>query len=106
MSKWYGNIGFEDPKETKPGVWTNFVARPYFGDVIKSTMQYQSSSDTVNGTVKIRNQISIVADPYAKEHILTMRYIEFQGVKWTITDVEVQTPPRVLISLGGVWNER
>lgn len=104
MSKWYGNIGFDVNEETKPGVWTNFVARPYFGDVIKSTVQNQISSDTVNGSIRIRNQISIVADPYAKDHIYDMRYIEFQGVKWCVTDVEVQSSPRLLISIGGVWN--
>lgn len=104
MSKWYGNIGFADTVETVPGVWTPVITeKPYFGDVIKNTRQLQSSGG-VNDNITIGNQISIVADPYADGHIYDMRYICFKGSKWKITSVEDLEGPRLLLSLGGLWN--
>lgn len=103
MAKWYGKIGYAETVETEPGVWEEvFTERPYYGDLIRNTRRLQSSS-SVNDDVVVSNQIGIVADPYANEHIFAMRYIEFQGTKWKISDVEVQYP-RLLLTLGGVYN--
>lgn len=33
-----------------------------------------------------------------------MRYIEFMGAKWKITNIEVQYP-RLILTVGGVYNE-
>lgn len=103
MAKWYGKIGYAETVETEPGIWEDvFTERSYYGDLIRNTRRLQSSS-SVNDDVVVSNQISIVADPYANEHIFAMRYIEFQGAKWKISDVEVQHP-RLLLTLGGVYN--
>ena len=103
MAKWYGKIGYAETVETEPGIWEDvFAERSYYGDLIRNTRRLQSSS-SVNDDVVVSNQISIVADPYANEHIFAMRYIEFQGAKWKISDVEVQHP-RLLLTLGGVYN--
>lgn len=103
MAKWYGKIGYAETVETEPGIWEDvFTERSYYGDLIRNTRRLQSSS-SVNDDVVVSNQISIVADPYANKHIFAMRYIEFQGAKWKISDVEVQHP-RLLLTLGGVYN--
>ena len=103
MAKWYGKIGYAETVETEPGIWEDvFTERSYYGDLIRNTRRLQSSS-SVNDDVVVSNQISIIADPYANEHIFAMRYIEFQGAKWKISDVEVQHP-RLLLTLGGVYN--
>lgn len=103
MAKWYGKIGYAETVETEPGIWEDvFTERSYYGDLIRNTRRLQSSS-SVNDDVVVSNQISIVADPYANEHIFAMRYIEFQGAKWKISDVEVQHP-RLILTLGGVYN--
>ena len=104
MAKWYGKIGFTVTEEIEPGMWVNneLVTREYFGDVISNQWIRQNSGE-VNDNIKISNQISIVADPYAIENFYKMRYAEFNGTKWKVTDVEVQYP-RLLLTLGGVWN--
>lgn len=103
MAKWYGNIGYAELVEVKPGDWREQItARPYFGDVIRNTRMLQNSGQ-INDNVNIGNQISIVADPYANSHIYDMRYVEFQGSKWKITNVDVQYP-RLILSLGGLYN--
>lgn len=103
MNKWYGVIGYADNVEIEPGIFEDvIIERPYYGDIVRNTRRLQNSGN-INDDINISNQISIVADPYANKNIYIMRYVEFMGTKWKITDVEVQFP-RLLLSIGGVWN--
>lgn len=103
MAKFYGAIGYAKTVETMPGVWTEQITeRDYYGDVIRNSRRLQSS-DKVNDDINISNQISIIADPYAINNFHSMRYAEFMGAKWKISDVEVQYP-RLLLTLGGLYN--
>ena len=103
MAKWYGEIGFAKTVETKPGVYKEqFTKRNYYGDVVRNSRRLQSA-DQLNDNINVSNQLSIVADPYANNNFHSMRYAEFMGAKWKITDVEVQ-PPRLTLTLGGVYN--
>ncbi len=101
--KWFGTIGYTNQVETKPGVWTDEITeREYFGDLIRNTRRLQTT-DKLNDDIEISNEISIVSDPYANENFHSMRYATYMGTKWKITSVEVQYP-RLILSLGGVWN--
>lgn len=105
MAKFYGIIGYIETKEVEPGVWEEqIVERPYYGDLTRNTSRFQSSGG-VNDDINISNNISIIADPYAKENFQHMRYVKFMGTKWKITNVEVQYP-RLLLTAGGVYNEQ
>ena len=105
MAKFYGVIGYIETKEVEPGVWEEqIVERPYYGDLTRNTSRFQSSGG-VNDNINISNNISIIADPYAKENFHHMRYAKFMGTKWKITNVEVQYP-RLLLTAGGVYNEQ
>lgn len=104
MAKWFGKIGFGVTSETKPGVWTESITlREYYGDLIRNTRRLQSG-DQVNDDINVSNEISIVSDPYANEHFYAIRYVEFAGAKWKVTNVDVQYP-RLILTLGGVYNE-
>ena len=104
MAKFYGPIGFSDTIETAPGVWEEtIVEHSYFGDLTRNTSRYQQSGG-VNDNIVISNSISIVADPYATTNFQKMRYVEFLGTKWKITNVEVQYP-RLILTIGGEYNE-
>ena len=103
MAKWYGVIGYAETVETKPGIWEEQITeRDQYGDLFRNSRRLQST-DKVNDDINISNQLSIVADPYAINNFYSMRYAEFSGAKWKITDVEVQYP-RLILTLGGVWN--
>lgn len=104
MSKWYGKIGYADGSvENEPGIWgESILERPYYGDTYRNTRLLQNS-DGVNDNINIANQISIVADPYANQNFHAMRYVEFMGTKWKITNVEVQYP-RLILTVGGQYN--
>lgn len=103
MAKWCGVIGFAETVEKSPGVWSDeVVPRLYYGDLNRNNRRLQSS-DQLNDNINIANELSILADPYANQNFHAMRYAEFMGTKWKIESVEVQYP-RLILSLGGVWN--
>ena len=104
MGKWFGKIGYAENKRVKPGVYEeSIIEKEYYGDVGRNARRLESSGN-VNDNINIANEISIVADPYARDNIYAMRYIEFMGAKWKITNVEVQYP-RLILTVGGVYNE-
>ena len=103
MAKFYGNIGFAETVETEPGVWVEkMTVRPYYGDLVRNTRRLENSGG-VNDNVNISNDISIIADPYANHNFHSIRYIEFMGAKWKVSNIEVRYP-RLILTIGGVYN--
>ncbi len=103
MAKFFGVIGYGLNEETRPGVWKDqIIERQYYGDLIRNTRRLQST-ENLNDDINIANEISIVADPFAYQNFHAMRYVEFMGAKWKITNVEVQYP-RLILTIGGVYN--
>lgn len=103
MAKFYGPIGYAETVETKPGVWEEQITeRMYCGDLVRNTRRLQDSG-MLNDNINVANEISIVADPFANENFHSMRYVEFMGAKWKISNVEVQYP-RLILSIGGEYN--
>lgn len=104
MTKWFGKVGYSESVETAPGVWKpQDTIREYYGDVKRNTTRWAGNSNSTNDDLTVNTQISIVADPFANDKFYSMKWIEFMGVKWKITNVDPQ-PPRLLLTLGGVWN--
>lgn len=102
MAKWFGAIGFAETVETVPGVWEEQITEhKYYGDLIRNTRRLQTT-DQLNDDINVANELSIVADPFARDHFHSMRYAELMGAKWKITNVEVQYP-RLLLTVGGLY---
>lgn len=102
--RYHGRVGYFETVETKPGLFEEKLTfREYYGDVLRNSKR-DSSASNINITITVSNQISIVADPYAREHFFQIRCIEWQGTLWSVTDVEVQYP-RLILSLGEVYHE-
>lgn len=103
MGKWFGNIGFAQSQEIRPGVWKDvIIERPYYGDV-PLIVGRNKTTDKVSDDITIQNAISIVADPFARENFYSMKYLVYEGAKWKITSVEVQYP-RLKLTTGGLYN--
>ena len=86
------------------GIWLNepVVERTYTGDVLLNTRKYESSQ-TANDELNVNVRISIFADAYAYDHFFAIKYVEWMGALWKVTNVEVQRP-RLILTLGGVYN--
>lgn len=103
MAKFYDKIGYAESIETRPGIWEEVIVdRFYYGDVIRNTRRLENG-ESINDNVVVNNSISVVADPYAYQHFLAIRYVEWLGTKWKVTNVEIQSP-RLLLTIGGVYN--
>lgn len=103
MAKWFGVVGFAETVETSPDIWEEqIIKRSYYGDLLRNTRRLQAS-DQLNDNINIANEISIVSDPYANQHFHAIRYVEFAGTKWKVSNVEVLYP-RLKLTLGGVYN--
>lgn len=103
MSKYCGVLGFEITGEIKPGVWeSTVVEKEVFGDLIRINRRFANSS-SINGEININNEISIIADFFIHEHLQSLKYATIGGIKWIITNMEIQYP-RVILSLGGIYN--
>jgi hypothetical protein len=101
--RYYGKVGYFDTVETKPGLFEQeLIFRKYKGDVLRNTKRNQLSN--VNDDITISNSISIVADPYARDHFFQIKCAEWQGALWEVTSVDVQFP-RLVLELGGVYHE-
>ena len=104
MAKYYGIIGYAtNTVETEPGVWDDEIdEKEVVGDILGNSRSLENSGD-INDNINIANKISIVADPYAMSNFHSIRYAEFMGTKWKVSNVEVQYP-RLILILGGVYN--
>lgn len=103
MSKYYGKIGYVMTEETVPGVWSEkIIERNYYGDVTKNYRNMNSNNEINNGFT-ISNTFSILSDDFALNNLCYMKYIEYMGLKWNITSIDIQRP-RLNISIGGLYN--
>lgn len=103
MAKFYGKVGYGITSETAPGVWEDTLLEvSYYGDVVRNTRKLQDGQN-LNSDISVNNSISIIADAYANKHFFAIRYVEWAGTRWTVSDVDVQSP-RLLLRLGGVYN--
>ena len=102
--RYSGEIGYFETVETKPGLFEEtIVFKPAKGDVLRN-IKRDSSSSTVNEKIAVNNSISIVADPYAREHFFNIACAKWQGALWKVSSVDVQYP-RLVLELGGPYNE-
>lgn len=101
--RFYDAIGYGGTVETAPGVWDDVITEvKYRGDVVRNSRKY-SEGDSVNDDLSVSNSISVVADDFALQNFMEIRYVRWSGRLWKVSDVEVQRP-RLILRLGGVYN--
>lgn len=101
--KFCGKIGYLITEETKPSIWTEVIKeQTYFGDITNNNSRWQPSS-YVNDDISLDLRISIMADAFALDNYMHMRYVEYMGSKWKITGI-VPNYPRIDLTIGGVYN--
>lgn len=103
MTRFYGKVGYGESVEVSDGVWEDVITEvSYFGDVTQNSRRLTEGL-SVNDNVFLSNSISIVADDRAMQNIRAIRYVEWAGSLWTVSNVTVQ-PPRLLLRLGEPYN--
>ena len=105
MPKFRGSVGFAETVEKEPGIHVEEITeRKYPCDLLRNNRRLEPSGN-INDNINISNEISILADAYAFSHFHAIRYVEFAGAKWKITSVDATKRPRLVLTLGGLYNE-
>lgn len=105
MGRFCGVIGFAETVEQSPGVYVPKVTeRTYHGDILARRVRLEETSETTNTNFTLNNDISIVADKFAKEKLGFMQYVVLYGTKWKITSATIEYP-RIKLTIGGMFNE-
>ena len=105
MPKCSGIIGYALVGETQPGVWTeSIIEKKYYGDIVRDNRRIVDQSQ-VNDSINISNNISIVSNKFMLENLAFMKFITFMGSKWKISSVDIK-PPKMIITIGGLYNEQ
>ncbi|MBO7453574.1 MAG: hypothetical protein J6U54_24835 [Clostridiales bacterium] len=100
--KVYVTVGFTVSKETRPGVWQQDITdRKYYGELSKQVNKWRTG-DGVNQDADFSSQLSIVSDPFAVNNFHSIKYVEYLGVKWKVSAVEIMRP-RLILTLGGEY---
>ena len=104
--KYSGKAGFKSESvETRPGTYQNqSIERRIKGDVLSYGTRYNTQQNSTIDNVRITNRLSIVMDPFLRTHIGEMLWVSFSGSKWKVDSFTVQSP-RIIIDLGGLYNE-
>lgn len=110
MAKYAGLVGYVTQRETVPGVWSPVeTPRRMRGDIIRQSSSVQNdyksnNGNKVNSDISLNHRVSLIGDAYAFSSYFDIKWIEIDGRRWEVTSVEVQRP-RIIVSLGGLWNE-
>lgn len=109
MERFYGKVGYVNTVEkivngVHTGVWSDPspIEINYYGDVLDTSTRWVNG-EGLNDDLSVNNKISIIADGYAYQNFSKIKYIEWMGVKWKVTNISVQRP-RLILSLGGEYN--
>lgn len=102
--RFYGKVGYVSTDETAPGVYEEVITeRRYYGDITRDNIATETGSQ-LNANFTISNQFSIVADNYAFNNLEFIRYVEYMGVKWSVSSVDIARP-RLILHVKGRYND-
>lgn len=96
MARFFGNVGYAESVRSGGVVENVITERSYYGEEVRNT-RYFANEDSVLGKVSFQTRISVVADAYALENYLDIRYVEWAGSYWTVESVQVERPRLILL---------
>lgn len=103
MARFYGAVGYVETVETAPGVHREKITEHrYYGDVVRNSSSWTASPDSTNDDLRMNNQFSILADPFAYQNFHLIKYVEYMGTKWEVTRID-ENRPRLILTVGGVY---
>lgn len=103
MTKVICVVGYSETVEGAPGVFDDVITeKTYSGDFLRLSRKASEGQGLVDD-ISLTNSVSIVADAFTMAKFMSMKYVLWNGVYWSVSTVEV-AHPRLTIRLGGVYN--
>jgi hypothetical protein len=105
--RFHGAVGYATRTETVPGVFQEVITeRMYYGDVVRNARRLEPPAlvpPMLNVNLALENSFSILGDAEAYANFMNIRYIEWEGQRWRVSNVEVRRP-RLIFTIGDLWN--
>lgn len=104
MARYHDKVGFivHDDNQLTGKVTVRAVERPYYGRILEHTRRWEST-EHLNDDLTVANQIAIIANDYAFEHLSAIAYAHWMHGYWKVTSIRIKGP-EIILTLGGVWN--
>lgn len=103
MARFSGTIGYVDTVDQGNGVHKKVRTERTYRGTITRTIGRSNSGDKVNADISVENNITIVADAFAREKFYAIKYVIWSGVAWSVSSVQVEHP-RLILQLGEVYS--
>jgi len=106
MARFYGKVGYGISVETPDdsGIFVDTITEyDYQGDVVRDNRNLQESPEKLKDDITVSNSISVVADQYAIDNFIYIKYVMWSGIRWRVNSVDVKRP-RLILNFGGVYN--
>lgn len=99
-----GVIGYGEQTKIRPGVVDSvIVEKKYRANVVRPPGSGPDEGQKVNDDLRVSVTLSVVAGAYHSAHVHDILYITWQGKRWKVSNVEVDSP-RLIMRLGGLYN--
>jgi hypothetical protein len=96
-------IGYVTTEEDEPGIWVpKVIEKRYTAELTKNVLAVKTAG--FNDDINLSNVISIVGDAFAYNNLKSIRYATYMGVKWKVTNIEVERP-RLILTVGGEYHD-
>lgn len=105
--RWHGLIGFENvSEENNSGIYSPTITeKTYSGDQYAYKAIYRSGSNP-NGSITTNTTISIYVNPWLSKNYDRIVYATIQGVKWSVSEVDLTDCRRLKLTLGGRYVDK
>lgn len=96
-------VGYGEQTDMGGDVWADVITERQYNGNLTRNARHLREGENLNKDIALSNSIRIVADAYARDHFFAVRFVEFSGAPWEVTEVVVERPGLVL-RLGGIYN--
>ena len=104
MARYHGKVGYGIEDETSADIYELQIQEHFMkGDIIANKSSNQDNGK-INGDIVLRSKFSLIFDAFAKGNFQNIKYITYNGVKWEVSDIDISQKPRIILTVGGVWN--
>ena len=104
MARYSGMVGFGQTKPNTKGQMVDYIQERHMtGEIVRDSYRHTQGTDKVNPDIVLVNTIRLLADWYAEQHFLDIRYVRYMGKPWKVQSIQYERP-RITVTLGEVWN--
>ena len=104
--KYYGAIGFqEDNVEIRPDVYRSQITEYMYSGEYNHVSHGYKTTDHLGDDLTVSAELSIIGDQHAFLNMHQIRYVVWRGTKWKVTNIQDDKHPRLVLTLGGEWND-